>query len=260
MQPMINIALRAVRASSEQIQFLLEREEISLSDAGKVTRLVNKINRTFYDDVSNALLRAYPKHHVAAMGVYQNEAGYSWHIMPVHNTTGLIRGLGDWCFTILCQKDGQAEHALVIAPQSGDEYTASRGRGSALNGRRLRVSALTDIKLAVIAQNLLESPQAENTFPKLQQLHEQLNRQCFMLRSSHCLPLALCQVAAGNLDAAYLNGATQAETAAALLIAREAGALTSEFNGAPNTEKSDELLCTSPKFLKTLIKSLKAEA
>ncbi len=257
MQPMINIALRAMRASSEQIRLMLDREELSLTAPQKVARIVERVNQNFYDDLSRALARAYPAHRIAPLGSLKADKGYSWHILPVNNPTGMVRHLGDWTLSVICKKDNQAEHALVIAPQSQEEYTASRGRGAALNGRRLRVSPLTELSLGVVGQNL--SINDGNEAAHTQRIHNELNRVSFMLRTVHCQPLSLAQVAAGRLDAVVLSDYDQNENQAALLIAREAGALSSEFNGAPLSERSDEIICCNPKLLKVLLKQMKPE-
>jgi myo-inositol-1(or 4)-monophosphatase len=42
------------------------------------------------------------------------------------------------------------EHAVVLDPVRQEEFTASRGRGAQLNGRRLRVSGRTSLDGALL--------------------------------------------------------------------------------------------------------------
>jgi len=252
MQPLINIALRSIRATNEQIQLILDREELSFTDPENLKRVITRVDSLFYEDLSKALQRAYPNHLIAKKGDLKGGKGFTWHIMPVHNTTSLARGLNDWCFSVLCKKNDQPEHALVILPVSGDEYTASRGGGASHNGRRLRVSKISDLQLALLSTNLLDKvSQPELTAPVCE-AYIDLDRTCFGLRSAHCIPLELCRVAAGSLDATLLRGISPQETSAALLIAKEAGCLSSEFGGNPLTDRSSTLICCNPKLLKLL--------
>lgn len=253
MQPMINIALRAIRATNEQIQFILDREELSFSDPEKLKRVITRVDNAFHDDLTKALQRAYPNHHIARKGDLKgNPKGYSWHIMPVHNTTGLARGLGDWGFSVLCKKNDQPEHAIVILPRSGDEFTASRGAGASHNGRRLRVSPVKDLSLTLLSTNLLDRVGDVDDVQPLTDSYVDLARHCFGLRSAHCLPLELCRVASGSLDATILFDVTPQDLAAGLLIAREAGALFSDTQGKPLGDRASSIVCCNPKLLKLL--------
>ena len=47
------------------------------------------------------------------------------------------------------------------------------------------------------------------------------------------------------------------DVAAGMLIAEEAGALTSDFLGNPNYKESDHYLCATPKCFKPMLESIK---
>jgi myo-inositol-1(or 4)-monophosphatase len=115
MQPLINIALRSIRATNEQIQLILDREELSFTDPEKLKRVITRVDSVFFDDLSKALQRAYPNHIIAKKGDLRGSKGFTWHIMPVHNTTSLARGLPDWCFSVVCKKNDQPEHRTMAS-------------------------------------------------------------------------------------------------------------------------------------------------
>ncbi|MNY67782.1 Inositol-1-monophosphatase [compost metagenome] len=52
--------------------------------------------------------------------------------------------------SIACKYRGRLEHAVVLDPVRQEEFTASRGRGAQLNGRRLRVSGRTSLDGALL--------------------------------------------------------------------------------------------------------------
>ncbi len=253
MQPMVNMALRAIRSTNEQISFILDREELSFSRPEAISRVVTRVNTTIYDSLSRALQRAYPKHSIAKHGdLTGNKGQFTWHILPLHNPTSMVRGLPDWCYSVICKKDNQAEHALVIFPATGEEFSASRGNGASLNDKRLRVSNNKDIGLALLSTNILDNISEAKTKEALLDIYLELDKDAFGVRSAHCIPQQLVRVAAGKLDAALLINIDPTETAAGLLIAKEAGALTGGFDGRPTTDKSTDMICSNPKMLRVL--------
>ncbi len=259
MQPMINIALRAIRSTNEQINLIIEREELSFTDPDAIKRVISRVDSTFYENVSRALQRAYPTQQIAKKGDLKgNTKAITWHIMPLHNPTSLVRGLPDWCFSMICKKNDQPEHALIIFPQSGDEFTASRGAGASLNDRRLRVSKNKDLELAMITTNVLEDIGSNERRSEIMEAYAELEKASFEVRSGHCIPQQLAWAAAGKIDAAVMNNIDPAEIAAGLMIAKEAGALPGDFAGNPLTEKSKTLVCCNPKLLKSLTPKTRA--
>jgi len=259
MQPMINIALRAIRSINEQINLIIEREELSFTDPGAIKRVITRVDSTFYENVSRTLQRAYPTHQIAKKGDFKGNAkAITWHIMPLHNAASLIRGLPDWCFSMICKKNDQPEHALIIFPQNGDEFTASRGAGATLNDRRLRVSKNKDLELALIGTNVLEGIGSNERRTEILDAYAELEKASFEVRSGHCIPQQLVWAAAGKIDAAVLDNINPTETAAGLMIAKEAGALSGDFAGNPLTDKSNNLVCCNPKLLKSLTPKTRA--
>jgi myo-inositol-1(or 4)-monophosphatase len=215
--------------------------------------VINRINVTFYEHVIKALQRAYPKHYFAEYGDLRGrENHYSWHILPVHNQTSLIRGLPDWCFSVICKKNDHSEHSLVIFPATNEEYSASRGSGASLNERRLRVSGNNDLSLALISTNILQNISESATANENLALYRKLDEATFGIRSGHCFPQQIVWVAAGKLDATLMTHTDPLETTAALLIAREAGVLTGDFAGRPVTDRSDSIICSNPKILRAI--------
>lgn len=263
MQPMINIALRAVRSNLEHLLSVLERERLSLTDPDNIKRIISRVESSFHETLSRGLERAYPKHHIAKRGDLSAPAkGFSWHVMPLHNRLSLIKGQPDWGFSVVCKKDGQAEHALILMPALGLEFTASRGHGAELNGRRIRVANLAEETLAVASSNLINGlGKADEGTPvqDILNLHLQLEKKVFALNQHRSLAIALAYLAAARTDIIISKQPDPQELAAGLLIAREAGALSSDFNGSPVTDRSPVVMVASAKLTKRLLPMFKGK-
>ncbi|MCK5911528.1 MAG: inositol monophosphatase, partial [Caulobacter sp.] len=63
---------------------------------------------------------------------------HTWIVDPLDGTTNFLRGIPHFAVSIACKYRGRLEHAVVLDPVRQEEFTASRGRGAALNGRRIR--------------------------------------------------------------------------------------------------------------------------
>ena len=50
---------------------------------------------------------------------------------------------------------GRVEHAIILNPITGEEFTASRGDGAQLNGKRLRVSTTKSLENTLIGTGFL---------------------------------------------------------------------------------------------------------
>jgi len=145
MEPMINIALRAARKVGENIMRAsddLDRIEVVEKS---VNDFVSEVDINAEQEIIYHLQKAYPDH--AILGeesghIGNQDAEYKWIIDPLDGTTNFVRGIPHYAVSIACMHRGKLEHAVVLDPVRREEFTASRGRGTQLNGRRIRVSKL----------------------------------------------------------------------------------------------------------------------
>jgi myo-inositol-1(or 4)-monophosphatase len=77
------------------------------------------------------------------------------------------------------------------------------------------------------------------------------------MRNSGSIGLDLCYTATGRLDGYWAHGVELWDVAAGLLIAKESGALISDFNGDPKYLNGDHFICATPRCYKAILKSVK---
>jgi myo-inositol-1(or 4)-monophosphatase len=87
--------------------------------------------------------------------------------------------------------------------------------------------------------------------------YKELFNQDLEMRNSGSIALDLCYLATGRLDGYWAHGIELWDVAAGLLIARESGALISDFNGDPKYLDGDHFICATPKCYKAILKSVK---
>ncbi|MBT8149457.1 MAG: inositol monophosphatase, partial [Gammaproteobacteria bacterium] len=145
MEPAINIALRAARKAGDIIVRASERMDLVKVEEKEKNDFVSNVDRAAEAEIIAQLRKAWPGDNIMCeeSGMLEGsdgEAGATWYIDPLDGTTNFLRGIPHYAVSIGCVKNGRLEHAVVYDPVRQEEFTASRGRGAALNGRRIRVS------------------------------------------------------------------------------------------------------------------------
>jgi fructose-1,6-bisphosphatase/inositol monophosphatase family enzyme len=145
---------------------------------------------------------------------------------PVDGSTNCARGISYWA-TSLCVLDGDGPLvALVVNQATGARVSAVRGGGAARDGTQLRASRATRLEQAVVA--FAGVPPV--VLPWRQ------------FRVLGCASLALCEVAAGGVDA-YIDLASYHapwDYLGAYLACREAGAVIVDADDEPLVTDSFE--------------------
>ncbi|EED36753.1 inositol-1-monophosphatase [Luminiphilus syltensis NOR5-1B] len=256
MEPMTNIALRAARKAGE----LIVRASDELDRVGHVAKgaadFVTEVDIASEKEILYHLQKAYPDHQFLCeeSGLTGNaDSEYTWIIDPLDGTSNFLRGVPHFCVSIACMRDGKLEHGVVLDPIRREEFTASRGRGAQLNGRRLRVSNRTEMKSALLGTGIPFLGHMEHKLPGYTDALAQLTRQSMGVRRMGAAALDLAYVAAGRLDAFWEVGLKQWDMAAGVLLIREAGGLVADIDGAERYMDSGNIVCGTPKIFKTVL-------
>ncbi|MEH6635705.1 MAG: inositol monophosphatase family protein [Halioglobus sp.] len=260
MEPMINIALRAARKAGENIVRAsddLDRFEVK---AKGVNNFVTEVDINAEQEIIYHLRKAFPDH--AFLGeesglTGSEDAEYRWVIDPLDGTTNFIRGIPHYAVSIACLHKGKPEHAVVLDPVRQEEFTASRGRGAQLNGRRIRVSKLQNLEGALLGTGIPFKNHCDDKLESYSKTLEVLAGQCAGIRRAGAASLDLAYVAAGRLDAFWEIGLSQWDIAAGVLLVREAGGLVSDIDASDNYLQSGNIVCGNPKCFKAVLQATK---
>jgi len=156
--------------------------------------------------------------------------GWRWVIDPIDGTVNYRRGIPQWATSIGVEHDGTTQVGVVFDPSKDELWTAVRGRGSWLNGRRLACSSSTTLSTALIGTGFgyatERRAQQSLALPVLLPVVGDLRR----LGAG---ALDLCSVAANRLDGYYEQGLSPWDLSAGGLVATEAGARVTGLDGKP---------------------------
>lgn len=256
MQPMLTIALKAARQAGELIARATDQIDKVRIDEKAANDFVTEVDRASEREIISLLRKTYPDH--AFLGEESGSSGaagaeYRWIIDPLDGTTNFIHGIPHFAVSIACEYRGQLEHAVVLDPIRREEFTASRGRGAQLNGRRLRVSERKGLDGALIGTGIPFKSRCEAQIPAYVQSLQSVAEKTAGLRRAGAAALDLAYVAAGRLDAFWEMALAPWDIAAGALLIREAGGLISDFNGGNGYMENGNIVCGGPKCFKTLL-------
>ncbi len=164
---------------------------------------------------------------------FPGTSGVEWHLDPIDGTVNFVYDLSTWS-TSVAAVDAQGSVAgAVYVPVVDEMFSAARQAGATLNGRAIRASGAERLALALVGTGFSYLPerrraQSQRLAAILPEVRD--------VRRFGSAALDLCLVACGRLDAYYEEHLNTWDMAAGVLIAHEAGAVTTDFDGAmPST-------------------------
>ena len=254
MHALLNVAVMAARAAGT----ILIRK-LSNPDKLKIER---KSHNDFVSDADHAaekavmdiVLKHYPDHAFLAeeSGVV-GESDHVWIIDPLDGTTNYLHGFPMFCVSIAVQVNGRVEHGVVYDPISQELFTASRGQGAQLDGRKIRVSGQTLLDHSLIGTGFPFRQMDMELRPYLDMLGKVIGNTAGVRRGG-AAALDLAYVAAGRFDAFWETGLKPWDLAAGGLIIREAGGIISGLDGSEDYLDSGHVLCGTPKIYAAVAK------
>ena len=178
-------------------------------------------------------------------------SGYAWFVDPIDGTTNFVYDQPAWSCSVAVGLDGEMLAGAVYVPLMGEMFSAAAGQGATLDDRPIRVSGQDDLALALVGTGFGYRPdvrrdQAERLVGVIGEVRD--------IRRLGSAAIDLCMVACGRLDAYYELHLNPWDAAAGALIAREAGAVTSDFSGGP--ARPEEMVAATPGVHDALLRVL----
>ena len=264
MEPMVVMAANAAKKVGHEIlRAHQNRHRLDLAVESKgLDGLVTQIDRYAEELTIATLKESYPNHSYLGeeFGLQEgkgNDADWCWVIDPLDGTQNFVHGVPHFCVSIAVQKNGITEHGVVYDPVRDELFSASRGRGSLMNQRRLQVSERKTIEGGLFATgHPYERMVGEECVSFARQHFASLQAICEnggQVRRFGSAALDLCYVAAGRYDGYFEMSLKPWDVAAGELIVTEARGVVVDHKGAPNVMTTGSVFACNMKLLKPLM-------
>jgi myo-inositol-1(or 4)-monophosphatase len=259
MHPMLNIAIRAARKGGNYIVKSLDKPE-SIEVAQKGHDIVTNIECDAEAIIIDTILKAYPDHCIIAAESGNRDGKDTechWIIDPLDGTKNFINGVPHYAISVSLRMRGRTEVAAIYDPVRNELFTATRGSGAQLNSQRIRATQPRDLEGALLATAMPSN--AKQHTESMMKIQQALFIQCNDLRQSGCNALDLCYVAAGRFDGVLKTNQKIWEMVAGELIAREAGAVCTDFTGNTNHLASGNIITGNARVVKPMVAAVRAQ-
>ncbi|XP_076275489.1 uncharacterized protein LOC143206701 [Rhynchophorus ferrugineus] len=177
----------------------------------------------------------------------------TWIIDPIDGTANFVKRMPLTCISVGLTINKEQVLGIVYNPYAKELFTAIRGQGAYLNGKKITTSGLTEMNKSIFNYEIslgVKNLQLRNLYmSRLQGLITKVSG----IRSYGCAALGLCYVACGRVDVYQCDGLYPWDAAAGTLIVTEAGGFVTD-SSAVRLGKEFDLM--QPNFLAASTKQL----
>ncbi len=242
---MLNVAIEAAKEAGKYLKYNVGRVRNIEMKKGEERNLVSEIDKGSEEKIINIIRRHYPNHAILAeeSGASDTSSDYKWVIDPLDGTTNYLHGLPVYCVTIGIEYKGEVVGGVVYDPNLDELFTAEKGSGAFLNGRRLRVTETSTLIESLLVTgfpyDIAENP--DNAIGHF--VNFLVEGQGLRRLGSAALDLAY--VAAGRFDGFWEVNLNPWDMAAGVLFVREAGGRVTDFIGGESTIYKKQVLASN---------------
>lgn len=241
----LDTAVEAVRrAGAIQLEGL--GRAIDIRKKGTID-LVTEIDIAVERMIRALIAERHPDHDILAEEMGGPGAGsrsrYCWIVDPLDGTTNYAHGLPLFCCTVALEVDGVLEVGAIYDPTRDELFTAERGKGAFLNGKRLQVSQTATLIDALLVTGFPYTVQ--ETLRELVGLFAAFLHTSRAVRRLGSAALDIAYVAAGRMDGFWEQGLNAWDIAAGVLLVQEAGGRVTGLDGGPLELRTGRILATN---------------
>ena len=181
-----------------------------------------------------------------------------WILDPLDGTTNFVHGFEVFAISLALYDKGQITHGLIWAPRLGGEqgtvYLACQGVGAFKNGQSIRVSQREQLKDSLLATGFFHED--ENQLQEQLRIFSTVVKRARGVRRAGAASLDLAWVAEGVFDGFWEKGLKPWDTAAGILLVREAGGEVCTYSGSAYSMQELSLVAGNRHILDSLCQSI----
>jgi myo-inositol-1(or 4)-monophosphatase len=155
---------------------------------------------------------------------------WRWVIDPLDGTTNYTHGYPCFCVSMGLEHQGRLHLGVIYDPIRDEMFSAERGEGASLNGKRIQVSTNPNLSSALLCTGFPYDVRERSEFAR-HFANFIMNAQG--VRRDGAAALDLAYVAAGRFDGFWEEGLKPWDVAAGVLMIEEAGGRVSNYLNEP---------------------------
>jgi myo-inositol-1(or 4)-monophosphatase len=221
--------------------------------------LVTEVDRACELAILEAIRSRYPVHDIVTEETDLARTGsrHVWFVDPLDGTTNFAHSYPMFCASVALAVDGEIVAGAVFDPVRDELFTAEKGAGAHLNGRRLAVTGEEEL-----VRSLLITGFPYDLHQRLEERLVLFNRvigRARAVRRDGSAALDLCYVAAGRADGFWEEILKPWDMLAGRLVVEEAGGRATRLDGTPLGLAPDGIVATNGRVHDALVEALRGE-
>jgi myo-inositol-1(or 4)-monophosphatase len=251
-------ALEAARASARIIRDATVGREKLVWESKGGSDFVSEVDKASEREITDTVRRRLPGASVLGEELTPKAlsgAGLVVIADPLDGTTNFLHGYPEYSVSIAIAREGVLCAGVVLNVARDEEFTARRGAGAFLNGKRIRVSTLREPARALIGTGF-----PFKTLEKLPGYLEQFSlvmRGTAGIRRAGSAALDLSNVACGRFDAFWELVLAPWDVAAGMLMVQEAGGIMTDLDGNAAGLQAEAFVAGNPAMHAWLLQTVR---
>ena len=262
---MLNVAIEAAKEAGKFLKFNLGKVKDIQHKVGQETNLVTEIDRQSEQLIIGIIKRHFPHHDFLAeeSGLRPAQSGtggekkseYRWIIDPLDGTVNYTHHFPCFAVSVGLEKNGEIFLGVVYDPNLDELFTAEKGRGAFVNGKRMSVSR-TDALIRSLLVTGFPYDIKDNPDRAVEHFINFL-KEAQAIRRMGSAAIDLAYVATGRIDGFWEVSLNPWDTAAGILLVQEAGGKVTDFMGNPYSIYQKPILASNGVIHEEMIRVLK---
>lgn len=243
----------------------VEAGKLIIKDFGKsrIIKFKSKVDFVTKTDndseklITTMIKKNFPDHSILAEEGTRREKGSEnlWIIDPLDGTTNFAHGYPFFSVSIALILKGRQVLGVVYDPIRNEMFHSIAGKGSYLNGKRIKVTNVKDLKDSIIIIGFWYD-RGKIMRKTLEKTGEFFSEGIQGTRRSGSAALDLCYIASGRADGFWEFFLNPWDFAAGSLLVKEAGGIVTTTEGKPLEMKGSTVLATNKYLHKKMLEVL----
>ena len=240
---LLTCAINAASSASRHILDALKHPRIVAHKSR--TDLVTETDKLSERTIIQHISQTFPSHSILAEESGQTllESEYLWIVDPLDGTTNFVHGFPSFGISIGCMYKGDPVVAVVLELPSNNCYTAIKDQGAFKDNSPIHVSDTNDL-----SQSLLVTGFGYDHGDKWHAnmgLFKAFTDITQGVRRLGAASIDLCHLASGTVDGFWELDLHPWDTAAGILIVKEAGGFVTQMNGTDFSIYDKQILASN---------------
>jgi myo-inositol-1(or 4)-monophosphatase len=254
MKDFLEIAIEAADTAGDFI--LANRGTLSPEDISRKQAFdfVTRVDKEAEQIILKIIKSEFPDHDILAEESKKDveSAGYRWIIDPLDGTTNFIHGFPVTAVSIALQHQREIIVGAVLDPFRNELFTAAKGEGAYLNGKKIHVSKTDTMGSALIATGF--PFKQKHLIDHYLRLFKNVLSEVSDLRRAGAASIDLSYIACGRFDGFFEIGLAPWDCAAGALMIKEAGGIITNFGGGDDIFSTGNIVAGNPVMYELLLK------